>query len=116
MIQRDIINQRLSAAVEYNGQVYLSGLVCEDTSLDIKEQARVIFQRIDNQLIKAGTHKSNILWAQVWLADMANYDAFNEIWDSWIDGSNPPVRACVEAKLAKPGYAVEVMVIAARAV
>jgi enamine deaminase RidA (YjgF/YER057c/UK114 family) len=62
----------------------------------------------------AGTDKSKLLTAQVWLSDMRLFEAHNAAWNAWVDRENPPVRACVRADLVRPGLLVEIMVTAGR--
>jgi enamine deaminase RidA (YjgF/YER057c/UK114 family) len=73
-----------------------------------------VLQRVDELLADAGTDKSKIPTAQVWLADMRDFYAHSEEWIAWVDRENPPARACIEARLARPQLLVEVMVTAAR--
>jgi enamine deaminase RidA (YjgF/YER057c/UK114 family) len=87
--------------------------VTGDPSADISQQTEQILRRIDALLAQARTDKSHLLTAQVWLADMHDFDAHNRVWNTWIDPDNPPVRACVQAGLWQPGLLVEVMVTAA---
>ena len=65
-------------------------------------------------MAEAGSDKSKLLSANLWLTDMGDFDEMNAVWDAWVDPANPPARACVEAKLAAPQYTVEIMVVAAR--
>lgn len=105
-------NETLSEIAIHNGIVYLAGQVPNDDSLDIKGQSKEVFANIDAALAKAGTDKSKILSAQVFITDLANFDAFNEEWKAWVKGTTPPVRATVEAKLVNPNWLIEIMVIA----
>ena len=92
--------------------VYTLG-VTGDPRGDITDQTNQVLQRIDALLAKAGTDKSRLLTAQVWLADMRDFEAHNRAWNNWVDPDNPPVRACVQAGLWQPGLLVEIMVTAA---
>ena len=112
-IKRQNVGSLMSGAVIHNGTVYLQGLTPEDTSADIKGQTQQVLDRIDAGLAGAGTDKSKLLWTQIWLKDISQRDAMNEIWTAWIDAENPPVRACVEAQLARSDLLIEIMVIAA---
>lgn len=113
MIKRLNPGERYSAAVIHNGVVYLSGVVANDETADIKGQAADIFAQIDATLAQAGTSKSRLLAVNIWLADIADFDAMNSVYDNWIDPQNMPVRATVESKLAGPEYLIEVQVKAA---
>ena len=106
-------NDTLSEIAMHNGVVYLAGQVPNDDSLDIKGQSREVFANIDAALAKAGSDKSKILSAQVFITDLANFDAFNSEWNQWVKDITPPARATVEAKLVNPNWLIEIMVIAA---
>lgn len=80
----------------------------------MRVQTRDVLARVDRLLAAAGTDKSKLLTAQVWLANMSDFDAHNEAWNEWVDVNHPPVRACVGAPLWRPNLLVEVMVAAAR--
>ena len=93
--------------------VYLCG-VTRDPVGDIKSQTKQVLQRIDQLLETAGTDKSKLLTAQVWLADMRLFEDHNAAWNAWVDPQNPPVRACVQAELWRPNMLVEIMVTATK--
>jgi len=105
---------RMSRCVVKGDMVYLAGLTAGDPSGDIKSQTQQILDKIDGYLAKAGTDKSKLLQANLWITDMANFRAMNEVWNAWVDPENPPVRACVRADLALPGLLVEIMVTATK--
>ncbi|MDK4679960.1 RidA family protein [Kingella negevensis] len=111
-IQRFGCYERLSEAVMANGFVFLSGMVPEDTSGNITVQTADVLKQIDHWLAQCGSDKSHILEATIFLTDMADYDGMNAAWDSWVDTKNSPARACVEAKLAKSEWKVEIKVSA----
>ena len=104
---------RLSTAVVHNGVAYLAGAVAEDPTADVKGQTEQILKEIDETLASVGSHKSKILSATVYLANIGTFPDMNAVWDGWVDKSNPPARATVEARLAAPKYLVEIQVIAA---
>ncbi len=106
--------KRISGAVVHGDTVYLAGQVAGDPSAGVKGQTEQILKKIDALLAQAGTDKSKLLSATVWLANMGSYDEMNEAWDAWLDRANPPARATVEARLAAPKYLVEIAAIAAR--
>ena len=107
-------NKRLSGAVVHGNTVYIAGQVADKTKLDIKGQTQEILGKIDKLLTKAGTKKANLLSAQIFITDMRNFAAMNEIWDKWVDPVNPPARATIQASLATPEHLVEIMAIAAK--
>jgi enamine deaminase RidA (YjgF/YER057c/UK114 family) len=114
-IERLETGPRMSQAVVHNGIVYLAGQVAVDAQgAAVKDQTRNILQRIDALLAAAGSDKTKILSATVWLADMRTFDEMNGVWDKWVPQGHTPARACVEAKLATPAYTVEIGIIAAR--
>jgi enamine deaminase RidA (YjgF/YER057c/UK114 family) len=104
---------RLSQAVVHGGTVYVAGQVASDTTADCAGQTRQILNQIDSLLAQGGSDKTKILWANVWLADMSDYNAMNGEWESWIPKGETPARATVEAKLAAPQYRVEIACVAA---
>ena len=113
-IDRHDVGPLMSQAVIHGDTVYLAGTVADDASADVKGQTRQILDKIDRRLAEAGSDKSKLLSATIWVADIADRDPMNEVWVPWIDKANPPARACVEARLARPEILVEIMVIAAR--
>lgn len=113
MITRIQPNPRMSEAVIHGNTVYLAGQVGEPGD-DVAAQTRTALAEIDALLAQAGSDKSKILSATIWLADIADFEAMNAVWDAWVDPANPPARATSEAKLATPDYLVEIIVVAAR--
>ena len=113
-IQRINPGPRMSQAVVHGSTVYLAGIVADDPTADVNGQTTQILAKIDSLLAAAGSDKSKLLKANIWLADMANFGAMNSAWDAWVSPGNTPARATVEAKLAAPQYGVEIMVEAAR--
>ena len=105
--------KRLSQVAIYNKKIYTSGIVADDTNTDVEGQTGQILDKIDSYLKESDSNKKNIIYANIWLADIKDYDAMNSIWDMWVPNENPPCRACVEAKLASPKYKVEISIIAA---
>jgi len=105
---------RMSRCVVRGDTVYLAGLTANDTSKDIKGQTTEILGKIDHYLKEAGTSKSNLLSANLWIKDMALFRDMNSVWNEWVDPKNPPARACVRADLARPEVLVEIMVTAAK--
>lgn len=105
--------RRMSEAVIHNGTVYLAGQVAEDPEQDITGQTGQVLAAIDRLLAEAGSDRSRILQAQIYLADMADFPAMNAVWDAWVPEGQTPARATVESRLATPAYRVEIKVIAA---
>ncbi len=112
-ITRHSVGARMSQAVVHAGTVYLAGQVADDTSAGVAGQTEQILAKIDAQLAAAGTDKSKLLSAQLWITDMASFNEMNAVWDAWVAPGETPARACVEAQLAAPQYLVEIMVTAA---
>jgi len=113
MITRIDPGARMSEAVVHGDTVYLAGQVGEPGQ-DVTAQTKTVLAEIDALLARAGTDKSKILMATIWLADIADFDAMNSVWDQWVDTANPPARATCEGKLASPDYKVEIIVVAAK--
>ena len=111
-IQRIGVGPRMSKAVVHGNTVYLAGQVGEPGD-DVTAQTKTTLAEIDALLAAAGTDKSKILMATIWLADIADFEAMNAVWDAWVDPANPPARATSEARLATPDYLVEIIVVAA---
>ena len=114
MIERIDAGPRMSEACIHGGLVYLAGQVPETAGADIETQTREVLEAIDALLAQAGSDKSRLLMVTIYLTDMRDYAAMNEVWDEWVPEGTAPVRACIEAKLANPGYLVEMVVTAAR--
>ena len=103
----------ISLAVVHNGIVSTCGITAEPTG-DVRVQTKKVLASIDGLLEKAGTDKSKLLTAQVWLADMGDFEEHNFVWNEWVDRKNTPVRACVQSQLWRPNILVEIMVTAAQ--
>lgn len=112
-LRRFHVGDRLSEMAVFNNTVYLAGQVPDDTTQDIRGQTRQVLAMIDKLLLEAGTDNAHILMAQIFLADLADFDGMNEVWDDWVAPGDAPPRATVQAKLAKPQYKIEIVVTAA---
>ena len=110
-IERIESGDRMSQAVVHNGIVYLAGQVGKPGE-DATAQTQEVLAQVDRLLALAGTDKTKILTAQVWLADMADFAAMNAVWDGWVAKGHAPARWTGEAKLATPDYKVEIIVTA----
>jgi len=114
-ITRYETNARMSRAVQFSGIVFVGGQTSDDENADIKAQVTHVLSKIDRYLETAGTDRTRILSAQIWLSDIAaDFDAMNEVWDAWIPNGNGPARATVQAALASPGLRVEIAIVAAK--
>lgn len=105
-------NQTITEIAIHNGVVYLAGQVPDDDSLDIVGQTREVLANIDKALAKAGTDKSKLLTAQVFIKDLNDFDRFNSEYQAWIAGNTPPTRATVQANLVNLNWLVEIVVTA----
>jgi enamine deaminase RidA (YjgF/YER057c/UK114 family) len=113
-IKRIGVAARYSDLVILGGTAYFSGYVPEASAGgSVAEQTKDILEQIEQSLAEIGSDKSRLLQATIWLADIASYDAMNEVWDSWVIPGQAPARMCVESRLADPDYALEIRVIAA---
>ncbi|MBS0321995.1 MAG: RidA family protein [Proteobacteria bacterium] len=113
-IERHHVGKRLSDMVVHrpSGLVYLAGQVAEDTAADATGQTREVLGHIDRLLAEVGSDKRKILSATIYLPSMADFAAMNAAWEQWVPAGDTPARATVEAKLANPGYRVEIVVVA----
>ena len=112
-IQRFEVGPRMSEMAVHNGTVYLAGQVAGDAAQDIRGQTRQVLTAIDALLARAGSDKSKILRAQIFLADLADFAAMNAVWEAWVVAGHTPPRATVQAALAKPQWKIEIVVTAA---
>ena len=113
-IKRIEVGPRMSSAVVHGDTVYLAGVVADDPSQDITGQTKQVLAELDRVLALAGSDKTKILKANIYLPDIKDFAAMNAVWDAWVPAGNTPARATVEAKLATPAYKVEIMVVAAK--
>lgn len=112
-ITRLFIEKRLSEVAIHNGTVYLAGQIADDTAQDIAGQTLQVLAHIDRLLAEAGSDKTCILSCQIFLTDIADFDAMNAIWDDWIAPGHTPPRATVQARLANPACRIEIVIVAA---
>jgi enamine deaminase RidA (YjgF/YER057c/UK114 family) len=112
-IRRLQLETRLSGAVVHGGLVHLAGQVADDATLDVEGQTADILRQIDALLAEAGSHKSRLLSAQIFITDITQIAAMNRAWDAWLDPAAKPARATVQAALADPAWKVEITAIAA---
>ena len=96
-------NEILAKAVEYHGFVYRPGLHRRGPPADdIKGQTRDVLEQIDDILETHGTDKTRLLQAQIWVKDIRDREAMNEVWSAWLPPGGAPARACVQANMADP--------------
>ncbi len=112
-IERFDVGLRMSEMAVHDGVAYLAGQVAEDGAKDIRGQTRQVLAAIDALLARAGSDKTKILRAQIFLADLADFAAMNAVWEAWVVPGHTPPRATVQAALAKPQWKIEVVVTAA---
>jgi enamine deaminase RidA (YjgF/YER057c/UK114 family) len=114
-IERRHVGKRLSELVinRASGTIYLAGQVAEDPKADITGQVRQVLAQIDRLLAEAGSDKSRILSATIYLPDMTDFPALNAVWETWVVPGATPARATVQANLAAPEYKVEIQIVAA---
>ena len=110
-IERFRTKTRSSPVLRHNGVVYLTGQVGEGDT--VTEQTHSCLARIDALLAEAGTDKRHLLQATLWLHDMDDYDAVNEVWDAWVPEGCAPARNCGQVSVAVPGARVEIIIVAA---
>jgi enamine deaminase RidA (YjgF/YER057c/UK114 family) len=112
-IKRIEPGKRMSAAVIHGDMIWLAGQV-GTSGASVTQQTKDVLEKIDRLLAECGSSKSRVVQAIVWLADMADFEEMNAVYDAWIDPANPPARAAGESKLAAPGYKVEIIVTAVK--
>ena len=113
-LKRIQVGDRMSQAVIHNGTVTTAGQVALGApDAPAKEQTENILAAIDKLLAEAGTDKTKAMSATIWLSNMDDFAAMNEVWDAWVSPGNTPTRACVESKLAAPQFIVEIAIVAA---
>ena len=112
-LQRFHVGPRLSETAVHNGTVYLAGQIAADGSQDIRGQTTQVLAAIDKLLHEAGTDKAHILRCQIFIKDLADFAAMNEVWEDWVAPGDAPPRATVQANLAKPEWKIEMVVTAA---
>ena len=113
MVQRFEVGARMSEMAVHNGVCWLAGQVAVGGAADIAGQTREVLAAIDALLAQAGSDKTRILRAQIYLADIADFPGMNAVWDGWVVAGQTPPRATVQAVLAKPEWKVEIVVTAA---
>ncbi len=111
-LERFHTGKRMSEMVVHNGVAYLAGQVAADPSQDVAGQTTQVLAAIDALLAEAGSDKTKVIRAEIFLADIATFSQMNSVWDTWVPAGNTPARATVEAKLAAPEYKVEIVITA----
>ena len=113
-LKRIQVGDRMSQVVIHGDTVYTAGQVAlKAPGESVADQTRDILSRIDGLLSEAGSDKSQLISATIWLSDMTTFNEMNEVWDAWVTPGETPTRACVESKLAAPQFTVEIAVISA---
>jgi enamine deaminase RidA (YjgF/YER057c/UK114 family) len=112
-VQRFDVGARLSEMAVHNGVAYLAGQVPEDATQDIRGQTAQVLACVDALLARAGTDKTRLLMVQIFLADLADFEGMNAVWDAWVATGHTPPRATVQARLGKPDWKIEVVATAA---
>lgn len=112
-VERFETSARMSRVVTHNGVAYLCGQVTKDDDGDIVVQTATMLEKVDGLLASVGSDRTKILSATIYLSDMDDFDAMNDVWDQWVPEGYSPARACVQAAMAGPELRVEISVIAA---
>jgi enamine deaminase RidA (YjgF/YER057c/UK114 family) len=112
-IERFSTGPRMSEMTVHNGVAYLAGQVADDASQDISGQTTQVLAAIDALLARAGSDKSKVLRAQIFLVDLKDFAAMNAVWERWVMPGHTPARATVQAALAKPEWKIEIVITAA---
>ncbi|MDH4149366.1 MAG: RidA family protein [Betaproteobacteria bacterium] len=114
-LKRLHVRARYSEAAICNGMVYLAGMVPECEATDIRSQTTDVLAQVDRCLAEAGSDRTLILRAQIYLADIKDIAAMNEVWDAWVSAGSAPPRATVQAALSNPDWRIEIVVTAVQA-
>ncbi|MDO5624270.1 MAG: RidA family protein [Pseudomonadota bacterium] len=114
-VHRHGVGPRLSEAAVFNGVVYLAGMVPESGAADMRGQTADVLAQVDTHLAACGSDKSRLLRVQIYLADIDDIHAMNEVWDAWVVPGHTPPRATVQARLGDPAWRIEVVATAALA-
>mgnify|MGYP001161174918 FL=1 len=113
-IKRFQVSERMSQCVVHGNTVYTAGQVAHSAQgAPVADQTRAILAQIDELLMEAGTDKSMLISANIWLSNISTFNEMNEVWDAWVVPGQTPCRACVESRLAAPQFTVEIGVVAA---
>jgi len=112
-IKRYQTGERMSRVVVHGETIYLCGQVAKDNTAGIEDQTATTLEKIEELLQLVGSDKNRLLSVTIYLADMAQFKAMNQVWDAWIPAGQAPARACVEARMARPELLVEISVVAA---
>lgn len=107
-IKRILTSNRASQVVVSGERIETSGIVSHSSERDIAVQTRSVLQQLEQLMQQAGANKERITRIQIWLADMADFEEMNRVYDEWVDGVHQPARACVGAQLAHPDYLIEI--------
>ena len=114
-IERKQTAARMSQIVIHGDTVYLAGQVAKNApGATVKEQTEDILANVEKLLADAGTDKTKLLSANIWLSNIQDFAEMNSVWDAWVPEGHAPCRACVEARLASPKFTVEMMIVAAK--
>jgi enamine deaminase RidA (YjgF/YER057c/UK114 family) len=114
-IKRFQTGPRMSQAVVHGNTVYIAGQIADTPVPSVADQTKQVLAKIDKLLKEAGTDKSRLLSANIWLTDISRFEEMNQVWDAWVSPGNTPARATVQSTLARPANLVEIMVVAALA-
>lgn len=112
-IKRSETNKRMSRAVIHNETIYLCGQVAKDSTKGIKEQTLTMLEKVDVLLEQSESDREHLLSATIYIKSMDDFSEMNEVWDNWVPEGHAPVRACVQANMAREELLVEISVIAA---
>ena len=90
-VQRFETGPRMSQVVVHGNTVYLAGVVAgKAAGKSVTEQTQDILSIIDGHLAKAGTDKSKLLSATIYITDMKTFPEMNAVWDGWVSAGNTP--------------------------
>lgn len=111
MIKRFKVGSRMSQAVVAGNHIHIAGQVADERKTPVESQTKQVLDKIDALLAEAGGSKSDLVAVNIFLPNISDFDAMNQVYDAWIDPANPPARACVEARLADPDLRIEITAV-----
>lgn len=115
MVIRKQVNERMSRIVEHNNTIYFAGIVSDDKTYDIKNQALRVLEIAEARFKEAGISKNDLLRAKIFIKNIyTDFSSFNFVWDKWVSKENPPARSCVEANMASKETLIEVIFTASK--
>jgi len=113
MTERYIQTPIMHRVVVHNGLVFVGGTVADDMSAGLEGQTEQILAKFDEYLRMAGTDKTHLLSATIYLTDLSQKSEMDKAWKRWIAPEHLPARATVGVADLGEGTLVEIALTAA---